>query len=298
MAVDWTLTQILATARRLSGLRSTTQIWDADATIVINRVYSQILPVELMAGDLMTTDEFVLTVGDESYDLDKDIVEIFAPITLDPRITITNFTAPSTVKVAGDVTSKYVDDVAITIDESTSNDGDYTVASSSYAGGVTTITLDEATITTETAAGTLRQVGDNITELNLYRDLERFKENYPDEVDPTNARPEAILIWGADNDTSTDKDRQVYLRPFPDDAYNVKMHTIKKPSDLSGSITPVYENWGWCLSYMAAIHFIQEYGGGDAAKVKDLKQFFDYHRTLVDRATIRQMDGMRSTPTF
>ena len=195
-------------------------------------------------------------------------------------------------------TFKSLSNIAITIADSTSNDGDYTVASSSFAGGTTTIVLDEATITTETAAGTLRQTGDNITELNLYRDLAEFKSDYPDEVDPTNARPEAILLWGADNDTSTDKDRQVYIRPFPDDAYNVKLHCIKKPQDLSGSITPAWENWGWCLCYMTAIHMIQEFGGGDAEKIKENKTFFDYHRNLVDRATLRQKDGLRPTPQF
>jgi hypothetical protein len=299
MAVDWTLTQILATARRLSGLRSTTQVSDADATTIINRVYSQILPVELMARDLQLFHTLTLAVGVDLYDLDTDIVEIFGDILLDPRRTITGFTAPSTITVAGDVTAKYAVDVGVTVASSTSNDGGYVIASSSHAGGTTTIVLSEITITTETAAGTMVKTGDQISELKFYRDQKRFFDNYEDQADAiTNQKPEALLLWGNDNDTATDKDRQIWVRPHSDDLYTVKMPVVKKPQDLSGSVTPVYENWGWCLAYMSAIHIIQEFGGGDVEKVTELKAFFDYHRTLVDRATIRQMTGTRSTPSF
>jgi len=227
MAIDWTLAKILATARRLSGLRSTTQVSDTDAEEIINRVYTQIMPLEINAVDLQKFHTFPVEESVDKYDLDKDIVEIFGPITLDP-------------------------------------------------GGT-----------------------DEIFTINFYRDHQKFFKDYPDIGSTiTNQAPEAILLWENDNDATDDKDRQLWIRPHSDKDYTLKMGVIKKPDDLSGSKTPVYENWGWCLAYMSSVFMMQEFGGGDAEKINENMKFYNFHKTLIDRASIRQKIGMRPTPTF
>ena len=296
MAIDWTVAKILALARRASGIRDTTQMTDDQGEEIINRVYTQIMPSELRPRDLVLYQTFDTAVGDDQYDLDTEITQIKGPVTLDPRIAITNFTAPSTIKISGDATAKYVDGLAITVDGSTSNDGNYTVASSSHSAGTTTVTIDETTIGTEAAAGNVFPTGEEVSEIDLFHDNRKFREIYPDQVAPTNAKPEAMLLWSNDNDTSNDKDRQVFVRPHPDSIYTIKFVAVKKPTDLSGSITPVHENWGWALAYKAAVYFSQEYGGGDIEKVRENNHLFKYHRDLIDSETHRQKSDMRPEP--
>lgn len=74
---------------------------------------------------------------------------------------VTTFTAPSTIVLTDDHTLRFAAGTTFAVNGSTSNDGVYNATGSVFGSGKTTITVEEATVTSEAAVGNVHR-GANI----------------------------------------------------------------------------------------------------------------------------------------
>lgn len=88
------------------------------------------------------------------------------------------------------------------------------------------------------------------------RDRNLFFGNYPLNEPAQQGKPFAAYL---------DDDRTLYLRPVPDDEYNVRILVTKKPTALENDTDkPLDPAWGRAVAVGAAIHLLMEEGDKDA----------------------------------
>lgn len=80
--MDWTLADIRAKIRKLTGRPSTAQISDADILDHINQYYRNILPLEIQAKEFMVKTYFGLTDGIVKYDIPETVLRVIPPVML------------------------------------------------------------------------------------------------------------------------------------------------------------------------------------------------------------------------
>lgn len=127
-----------------------------------------------------------------------------------------------------------------------------------------------------------------VSPLDLYTDVARYKEDYPDDAHDESAernQPEALLLLG----------RTFYLRPVPDAVYTIKyLSRSTQPTALSGdSDVPDDEKWGPLIAHGAAIELLMVAGQNDEAD--GLKNMYTFYRQSIARKQLQQYPlGMRA----
>ena len=91
--------------------------------------------------------------------------------------------------------------------------------------------------------------------VNFWTDVERFHSEYPFDYD-TEDVPTDILLFG----------RVLYLRPVPDDAYEVRLRKTSRPDAWTSTDTITPEPVGPCMAYGAAIMYLSAQGERDIAE--------------------------------
>jgi hypothetical protein len=126
-----------------------------------------------------------------------------------------------------------------------------------------------------------------LADVTFYQDKDKFFYLWPEEDDPTEARPYAALLSGG----------KLYLRPEPDDVYTFRSACIKKPIVLTTSTAPTDLRWGPAIAYGTAIEMLMEEGDEEAAS--KISPIYRYAMNLVNREKIIQKSSsQRAAPRF
>ena len=112
-------------------------------------------------------------------------------------------------------------------------------------------------------------------------------DTYTDGFHSSRQSPLAALI----------SDQTLYVRPKPDQFYELKAPCLLKPDALSGdSSVPIDVRWGLAIAYGAAIEYLIEKGQTD--KASDLNIAFDDFVRKINQKTTRQNQGRVAEPSF
>ena len=90
---------------------------------------------------------------------------------------------------------------------------------------------------------------------DLWTDVERFHDEYPHDYE-TEDRPTDILLFG----------RVLYLRPIPDDIYEVRIRKTSRPTAWVSTDTITPEPAGPCIAYGSAVMYLSSQGERDIAE--------------------------------
>lgn len=128
---------------------------------------------------------------------------------------------------------------------------------------------------------------DVLADVKFYQDKNEFFYLWPEEADPTEARPYAALLYGS----------KLYLRPEPDGIYTYRAACIKKPTALTVTTAPPDIRMGPAIAYGTAIEMKMEDKDKDGAD--ELVPIYDYFRGKVDKKKLTQRNvNQRATPRF
>jgi len=215
MAITWTLAEIRAKVREITGELTTEDIEDADLNNRINDFYRNIFPLEVYVAEF--EDWFTQATADEDggeYTVSQDYLRLMTPMT----------------------------------------------------------TMDS---------------DDVLATVKFYQDKDEFFHLYPEEADPTEARPAAALLYGG----------KLYLRPEPDAIYTFRAACIKKPDALTESTAPVDVRWGPCIAYGTAIEMLME--DMDKPAAEELAPIYEYFQKMVSqKKLVQKAINQRATPRF
>lgn len=125
-------------------------------------------------------------------------------------------------------------------------------------------------------------------EINLWSDDRLFYTMYPFSYTDEN-QPADILIDG----------RTLYIRPIPDDAYDIKIRAYVQPGTpfSTDASVPTDDQWGPFIAYGAAIEIFQ--ADGDTDQAGELIGLYNFHKRNISEKNIRQnLTNRRSDPRF
>ena len=127
------------------------------------------------------------------------------------------------------------------------------------------------------------------SEINVYTDAQYFFSLYPrdSEDSSTYGEPFSMLLY----------DREVYLRPIPDDAYELKGSVPKRPDPLTEDTdTPTDHLWGYLIVYGASIQLLIDYGETETAV--ELDSAYEAHKIKCVRQNLKNLFDQRATPRW
>lgn len=126
---------------------------------------------------------------------------------------------------------------------------------------------------------------DVLADVKFYQDKDEFFHLFPEEADPTEARPYAALPYGG----------KIYLRPEPDAIYTFRAACIKKPTALTTATAPVDVRWGPCIAYGTAIELLME--DNDKVGADELAPAYTFFKNKVSQKKIMQKNtNQRAVP--
>lgn len=109
----------------------------------------------------------------------------------------------------------------------------------------------------------------------FWTDEERFYEEYPHDYATENIPTDILLI-----------DRDLILRPIPDDAYEIRLRKTSKVPDALTSGEIENSLWGPAIAYGSAIMFLSEKGESDIAD--EHVPLYQYHLSTIRTYIIKQ----------
>lgn len=215
MALTWTLAEIAAKVREITGEGTTEDISNTNLYNKINDFYRNIFPLEVYVAEF--EDWFEQVTADEDggeYPVSQDYLRLMTPMT----------------------------------------------------------TMDS---------------DDVLMNVKFYQDKDTFFALYPEEADPTEARPAAACLYGG----------KLYLRPEPDGIYTFRAACIKKPTALTANTAPTDLRQGPAIAYGTAIEIKMEDQDKEAAN--ELVPIYDYYKGKISQKKMMQKAvNQRATPRF
>lgn len=149
-------------------------------------------------------------------------------------------------------------------------------------GGEYDISQDYLRLTTPM---TTMDSDDVLMNVKFYQDKDTFFALYPEEEDPTEARPAAALVYGG----------TLYLRPEPDGVYTFRAACIKKPDALIESTAPLDIRWGKAIAYGTAIEM--KYEDKDKSGADELVPIYQHLLGEINKKKMMQKNtNQRATP--
>jgi hypothetical protein len=322
--MDWTLAQLRAKVRELTGQRSTSQLSDADLTDKINDFYCNVFPDEVELPELKGFYSFSTVQGDGEYALPSTVLRIKKPIT---KLAGTNalikvYEGGKKVKVripapdgngfanaevsdfvagAAQPTARSTTAVGTVVRPSTHNGFVYectasagvlgtepvwpTTPGESVSDGTNTWICRREDVVFEKAADDGN--GDAVARLGFWKDANAFFTEYPDDASASQNAPLDLLQYGSN----------LYLRPIPDGVYTVKAAAVQRPAALvEGTDTVINPKWGPAIAYGTAIQmFIDQ---KDSAGADELTGIYQVHLNSIGRKHLQQLSAFRSVPSF
>lgn len=140
--------------------------------------------------------------------------------------------------------------------------------------------------------------GGEVKTMRFFLDPAEFFKEYPDNDSLSNSEPESVLLYGNENSTS-DKDNQLYVRPIADAVYTIKFTTSTRPQLLvNDSDVPVDEDTGYYIAIQSAIEILNVKAGGSSPRKEDLLRDLTTHTGNLNTKKIKQLTGKRSKPRF
>lgn len=158
----------------------------------------------------------------------------------------------------------------------------FTQVTANLDGGEYTISQDYLRLMTPM---TTMDSDDVLMNVKFYQDKDEFFRLYPEEADPTEARPAAALVYGG----------KLYLRPEPNGVFTFRAACIKKPTALTASTAPVDIRWAKAIAYGTAIEIKME--DNDKAGADELVPIYEYFLSQVNQKKMMQKAvNQRATP--
>lgn len=117
-------------------------------------------------------------------------------------------------------------------------------------------------------------------EVDFWTDEKRFYEEYPHDY-TTEDVPVDILLF----------DRQLILRPIPDDEYEVRLRKKSSTPDALTSGNLDNSTWGPAIFYGASIMYLTD--KGDKSEADALTPAYNYHISLINKQRINQSPNGR-----
>jgi len=164
-------------------------------------------------------------------------------------------------------------------------EGWFTQVTAAGDGGEYDISLDYLKLDTPM---TILDSDDVLTTVSFYQDKDKFFNLYPEEADPTEGKPVAVLLYSG----------TLYLRPEPDAIYTFKAASLKKPDELStDDSVPLDVRWGPAIAYGTAGEMKLE--DNDTETATSLIGIYQGLLNLINRKNIMQRaTNQRATPRF
>lgn len=160
----------------------------------------------------------------------------------------------------------------------------FTQTTADEDGGEYTISQDYLRLMTPM---TTMDSDDVLATVKFYQDKDKFFHLYPEEADPTEARPAAALVYGG----------KLYLRPEPDAIYTFRAACIKKPDALTADAAPPDIRWGPAIAYGTAIEMKME--DKDSEGASELIPVYQYFIGKISQKKLMQKAvNQRAVPRF
>lgn len=123
--------------------------------------------------------------------------------------------------------------------------------------------------------------------LEVHDDPARFYALYPKSGEPyTQARPEMALYQG----------RNLILRPWPDAVYKIHAPAVAIPAALTGSGTPLRDQWGRLIVLGTAILIYAGFGQREEAEALGMP--YEAQKVLIQRPYLKKMMDYRGQSRF
>lgn len=141
--------------------------------------------------------------------------------------------------------------------------------------------------------------GGKVGNLDFYLDPVLFFKRFPEDDSVDDSPPRAIMLYGNENSTGTDKDNQLYVRPKPDKVYTIKFANTTRPKELTDdSDILVDDDAGYWVGAKTAIEMLDVTAGGSSDRKNDLERDLSMYEGNLDVKKIKQLTEFRSRPRF
>lgn len=141
--------------------------------------------------------------------------------------------------------------------------------------------------------------GLKVKDLQFYLDPAVFFKRFPEDESVDDSVPRAVMLYGNENSTGTDKDNLLYVRPKPDAVYTIKFANTTRPKELIlDSDILVDDDAGYWIGVKTAMEMLDVTAGGSSDRKNDLERDLKTYEGNLDVKQIKQMTDVRSIPGF
>lgn len=300
-----TLSDIRTKVRRLTGRPSANQITNAEIDNYVNTFYVYDFPEALKILKLRDTYSFQTEANTEVYQLntnyyttveppcycagqqmnfyeDRDIFyRIWPKVNTIAQVATGNGTAgPYTGTI---MTTPFLRSVNAT----STNEKNVNIMLSANIPGGSTVALDNgANSFLAPAAGTIDDLTGN------------FTVTFPAVVPGGTAIMSSVISYSPARPTTIMfAQNQIYLRPIPDQAYNIDVTVYRTVTDLiNAGDSPELDEWWQLLAFGAAVKILVD--NADYELLEKMRPYYEEQLVLMQRRTIAQLDNQRTSTIY